>query len=229
MRKYILIVEDDVAMLKFLRTNLAARGYEVRTAVDGHGALKQAELRVPDLILLDLNLPGINGFEVLGRIRDWCSVPILVISARCDESDKVLCLDNGADDYILKPFGLDELLARVRALLRRTETNHIQMNSSRFKCHELELDFNSMQLQRNGKSIKLTEIEYKTLKLLTINAGKVLTHNMILSDVWGSEYQDNNQYTHVIINRLRKKIEQDISNPVFIQTVPGVGYRFCAN
>lgn len=222
----ILIIEDDPAMLKFLRANLSARGYKVYTVVDGLEALKAAEMELPDLIILDLMLPGMEGVEVLDRLREWSGVPVLVVSARGSESDKVLCLDKGADDYISKPFDLEELLARVRVLLRRMKSHSMQIDSQIFQCGEMQLDFDAMQLSMNGKPVKLTPTEYRTLRLLATNHGKVLTHNMILSNVWGSEYQDSNEYIYVIIGRLRKKIEAEKSTAPYILTVPGIGYCF---
>jgi two-component system KDP operon response regulator KdpE len=222
----ILIVEDDPAMVKLLRANLSARGYQVLTVTDGAAALEQVEKELPGLILLDINLPEIDGFEVCRRLRQWTTVPILVISARGNESDKVACLDLGADDYLTKPFGIEELLARVRATLRRSEADLNGIDLPVFVCPNFEFNFAKNRVIVAGAEIDLTSVEYKTLQELVKNAGKVLTHDVLLGKVWGPEYIGSREYLHVIINRLRKKIEPDASNPTLIQTVPGVGYRF---
>jgi two-component system, OmpR family, KDP operon response regulator KdpE len=221
----VLVVEDDEPLLKFLRANLKARGYEVIVAQDGAEALNQAEKEMPDLILLDINLPKLDGIEVCRRLRQWCSIPILIVSARGLDSDKVLCLNLGADDYITKPFSVEELMARVAAISRRL--NHRGKESLPvFSNGNLEFNFAESRVTVSGKEIRLTHVEFETLKELVKNAGKVLTHSMLLGKVWGPEYVDAKEYLHVIIYRLRKKIETDASNPTCIVTVPGVGYRF---
>lgn len=224
----ILIVEDDPALVKFLRSNLIARGYKTLVAVDGVEALDLMEKELPELVLLDINIPRMNGLEVCKKLREWTNVPILVISARGDESDKVTCLDLGADDYLTKPFGTEELMARIRAIFRRSKTTENGIDQPTFVSGNFIFNFAHNRVIVAGNEIDLTPIEYNTLQVLVKNAGKVLTHNMLLGRVWGPEYIGSREYIHVIINRLRKKIEPDISNPIFIQTVPGAGYRFQA-
>lgn len=223
---YILIVDDDPGVVKFVRANLRVRGYQTAVAMDGNEALNSVEEKVPDLIILDINLPGVSGFDVCQQIREWSQVPIIMLSARIDESDKVKALDIGADDYIVKPFGIDELLARVRAVLRRRETTPSESVKSVFVSGDLVVNFADRRVTVGGHEIKLTPTEYNVLKQLVINAGKVLTHSMLLKTVWGSQYRDEKEYLHVIINRLRSKLEPDVTSPSVIITVPGVGYRF---
>lgn len=223
---YILIVDDDPGLVKFVRANLRVRGYQTAVAMDGNEALNSVEEKVPDLIILDINLPGVSGFDVCQQIREWSQVPIIMLSARIDESDKVKALDIGADDYIVKPFGIDELLARIRAVLRRRETTPSESVKSVFVSGDLKVNFADRRVTVGGHEIKLTPTEYNVLKQLVINAGKVLTHSMLLKTVWGSQYQDEKEYLHVIINRLRSKLEPDVTSPSVIITVPGVGYRF---
>jgi len=225
-RHRILIVDDDPGVLKVMRANLQARGYQTAVAMDGNEALKSVEEKVPDLIILDINLPGISGFDVCQQIREWSQVSIIMLSARTDESDKVKALDIGADDYLAKPFGIDELLARVRAILRRREAIPAAPGKAVFVSGALEVNFAERRVTVGGHEIKLTPIEYNVLKQLVTNAGKVLTHSMLLKTVWGSEYQDEKEYLHVVINRLRRKIEPDVTSPSLIITMPGVGYRF---
>ncbi|MFA5401206.1 MAG: response regulator transcription factor [Dehalococcoidia bacterium] len=222
----ILIVEDDPALLKFLRANLVARGYNTNTAMDGVKALEEIEKDLPELVLLDINLPRMNGLEVCKKLREWTNVPILVISARGDESDKVTCLDLGADDYLTKPFGIEELLARIRAIFRRSKTTDNGIDHPTFVSGSFIFNFAYHRVIVSGNEIDLTPTEYNTLRELVKNADRVLTQNMLLGKVWGPEYIGSREYLHVIINRLRKKIEPDMANPTFIQTVPGVGYRF---
>jgi two-component system KDP operon response regulator KdpE len=222
----ILVVEDDPAMLKFLRANLKARGYDITTAQDGAEALELVEMNLPDLLLLDINLPKIDGFEVCRQLRQWLHIPIIVVSARGDERDKVTCLDLGADDYITKPFGIDELLARIRAALRRSEKSAVIPALPLFTSGNFVFNFMESRVIVAGKEVSLTPTEYNTLLELVTNAGKVITHEMLLSKVWGPEYRDSREYLHVVINRLRKKIEPDPLHPACILTIPGVGYRF---
>lgn len=222
----ILIVEDDPALLKFLRANLLARRYKTLTAIDGPAALEIVEKELPELVLLDINLPRMNGLEVCKKLREWTNIPILVISARGGESDKVTCLDLGADDYLTKPFGIEELLARIRAIFRRSTKAMNGIDRPTFVCGNFIFNFAYNRVIVSGNEIDLTPTEYNTLCELVKNADRVLTHNMLLGKVWGPEYIGSKEYIHVIINRLRKKIEPDPANPVFIQTMPGVGYRF---
>jgi len=224
----ILIVDDDPAILKFLRANLKAGSYETLAAVDGAEALQVFERELPDLVLLDITMPRMDGFDVCRRLREWSKIPIIMLSARGDEMDKVKCLNLGADDYLTKPFGVDELLARVRAVLRRTESARTQPTKSSFTCEGIEINFADRRVTVSGREVALTPTEYKLLQELVLNANKVLTHSMLLGKVWGPEYGSEKEYLRVFISRLRKKLEPDPINPRYLLTIPGVGYQFKA-
>jgi two-component system KDP operon response regulator KdpE len=204
---------------------LAARGYAVEVAVDGEEALSIAEGFAPDLVVLDLNLPGIDGFEVCRRLRMWSSTPVIVLSVREDEGDKVEALDLGADDYLTKPFGIDELLARVRALLRRAEDRSGQV-APRFRAGGLEIDLAQRRVVRDGNGVHLTKTEWALLEAFAAHPGKLLTHAWLLTHVWGEGYANDVDVLRVFVSQLRKKIEQDATRPAFIVTEPGVGYRW---
>lgn len=222
----ILIVDDELSIIKFLRANLEAKGYEVLAAMDGTQALQTFEMELPDLIILDIMMPKMDGFEVCRRLREWSQIPVIMLSARGAEDDKVKCLDLGADDYITKPFGKDELIARVRAVLRRTETAMIALTHPSFTSGDLNINFARRQVSVSGKEVPLTPTEYNLLQELVLNAGKVLTHTHLLNKVWGPEYREDTQYLHVFIRRLRTKLEPAPTNPRYIVTVPGIGYQF---
>jgi len=222
----ILVVDDELSIIKFLRANLEAKGYEVLTAMDGTEALQTVEMELPDLVILDIMMPKMDGFEVCRRLREWSQTPIIMLSARGDEKDKVKCLDLGADDYITKPFGASELIARVSAVLRRTEKVVSLPTQSSFTSGDLKINFAKRQVTVADEEVKLTPTEYALLQELALNAGKVLTHTHLLNKVWGQEYRDERQYLHVFVRRLRDKLEPDPTNPRYIMTVPAVGYRF---
>ncbi len=222
----ILIVDDDLAIVKFLRANLSVEDYEALTALDGAEALEVIEREMPDLIILDLVMPKVDGFEVLQRLREWSQIPIIVLSARGDESDKVKSLGLGADDYVSKPFGLDELIARVKAVLRRTQAALSEPAQPTFKGGDIEVNFTQRMVTLAGQEVKLTPTEYRLLQELVLNEGKVLTHMHILSKVWGPEYREEKEYLHTFVRRLRHKLEPDPTRPRYIVSVPGVGYRF---
>ncbi len=222
----ILVVDDELSIIKFLRANLEARDYEVLAAMDGAEALHTIEMELPDLVILDIMMPKIDGFEVCRRLREWSQISIIMLSARGDERDKVKCLDLGADDYITKPFGATELIARVKAVLRRTETVGSIPTQPSFTSSDLQINFVNRQVTVAGKEVKLTPTEYSLLQEFVLNAGKVLTHTYLLNKVWGSEYREDTQYLHVFVRRLRAKLEPDPTNPRYIMTVPGVGYQF---
>jgi len=222
----ILVVDDELSIIKFLRANLEARGYEVLAAMDGAEALQTIEMELPDLVILDIMMPKMDGFEVCRRVREWSQIPVIMLSARGDESDKVKCLDLGADDYITKPFGKGELIARVRAVLRRSETAATIPTQPSFTSGDLQISFAQRRVTVAGKEVKLTPTEYSLLQEFVLNVGKVLTHTYLLNKVWGSEYREDTQYLHVFVRRLRAKLEPDPTNPRYIVTVPGVGYQF---
>jgi two-component system KDP operon response regulator KdpE len=220
----ILVVDDEPAMLRTLRTNLTARGYDVISAQTGEEALRQAAEHTPTLVILDLMLPGISGLDVCRALRAESAVPILVLSARGEERTKVRALDLGADDYLTKPFGMDELLARVRALMRRPANASVTVGT--LEVGPFQVDLDAREVRRDGRSIDLTPREFDVLAYLTSHAGKVVTHRLLLAVVWGPEYSGETQYLHVVVNRLRHKIELDPSQPHSIVTEPGIGYRF---
>ena len=227
-RPRILIVDDDLSIIKFVRANLEARDFKTLTAMDGAEALQTFEMELPDLVILDIMMPKIDGFEVCRRLREWSQIPIVVLSARGDTTDKVQCLDLGADDYISKPFGVDELLARVRAVLRRTEAAATIPTQPFFTSGDIEISFAQRRVTVAGNEVKLTPTEYSLLQEFVLNAGKVLTHIHLLNKVWGSEYREDTQYLHVFVRRLRAKLEPAPTNPRYIITVSGVGYQFKA-
>jgi DNA-binding response OmpR family regulator len=220
----ILIVDDDPSIRKFVRANLEARDYEVLLAGDGDEAIKMIERELPDLILLDIMMPKMDGFDVCRQIREWSQIPIIMLSARDGELDKVRCLDCGADDYLTKPFSLRELLSRISAVLRRTRDNGDSSNKSKFKNSELEVDFARHIVTLNGEIINLTAVEDKILHYLTVNAGRVVTSNQLLEEVWGEEYFGDYRVLQVNICRLRRKLKDNAKNPKYIQTKPGIGY-----
>ncbi len=226
MQPRILVVDDEPAIQRTLRANLVARGYEVSTADTGEDALRHAEARMPDLLILDLMLPGISGLDVCRRVRGMARIPILVLSARGEESTKVQALDAGADDYLTKPFGMDELLARVRALLRRPVADPYP--DGPLTTGLLALDPEAHEIRLAGKRLDLTPREFDVLAYLMRHANKVVTHRLLLTQVWGPQYEADTQYLRVFINRLRRKVEPDPTHPRIVVTDPGVGYRLVA-
>jgi len=226
MEKRILIVDDELSILKFLRSNLEDRGYVVISATNGEEALHLIERELPDLIILDVMMPKMDGFEVCRRLREWSQIPIIMLSARGDEKDKVKCLDLGADDYIVKPFGANELMARVSAVIRRTKKADISLSKPSIASGDLAINFAKRRVTRADLEVKLTPTEYALLQELAVNSGKVLTHTHLLNKVWGSEYRDEREYLHVFVRRLRSKLEPDPNNPKYILTVSGIGYQF---
>jgi two-component system KDP operon response regulator KdpE len=219
----ILVVDDEPAIRRTLHTNLTARGYDVNAVETGEEALRRIEESPPDLVLLDLMLPGMSGLDVCRAIRAESSVPILVLSARGEERAKVRALDLGADDYVTKPFGMDELLARMRALLRRTPGTTVETGTVR--AGNLCIDLDTRRAYRDDAPVDLTARELDVLIYLMRHAGKVVTHRMLLAEVWGSEYGRETQYLRVFVSRLRRKIEDDPVHPTHILTEPGIGYR----
>lgn len=221
----ILIVDDEPAILRTLRTNLRAHGFEVETAATGTEALERYERGRPDLVVLDLNLPDIDGTEVIRRVRERGATPIIVLSVREAEGDKVAALDAGADDYVTKPFGADELLARVRAGLRRLAGPEGSV-SGVFEAGDLRVDLGRREVSVRGERVRLTPTEYDLLKMFVRYPDRVLTDRMLLQQVWGPNYSSESHYLHVYVARLRKKLQLDARSPSHIITDPGVGYRF---
>ncbi len=222
----VLVVEDDPSLREFVRRNLEVRGFQVAAVEDGLSALAALEQHLPDLIVLDVMLPGLDGLKVCQRVRQVSTVPIIVLSALGEQADKVRALDLGADDYLTKPFGVDELLARVRAVLRRSRWTEAPPSSETLRAGSLEIDTGRRRVTHRGAEVKLTPTEFDLLALLVSNAGKVLTHRFILQRVWGPEYGDESEYLRVYVGRLRRKLEADPAHPRIILTEQGVGYRF---
>ena len=221
----ILVVDDEPEILRAVQSGLKAQGYEVRAASNGEEGLRLATLSMPDLVILDLMMPGMDGLEVCRRLRAWSDVPILVLSARTSERQKVTALDEGADDYLTKPFGMDELTARIRAALRRHRRS-LPAEMPIFTAGSLVMDYGRRLVFKNDQELKLTPHEYGILQYLTKNADRVLTHRQLLAAVWGPEDVEETQYLRVHVGHLRRKIEDNPARPRFIVTEPGVGYRF---
>lgn len=222
-RTSVLVVDDDPHLLKALRITLQAHGYAVDTAADGGTALRAASHQPPDLMVLDLGLPDMDGAEVLRELRRWSSLPVLVLSARHGSSDKVDALDAGADDYITKPFGLDELLARLRALLRRVPEPE---SAPTVAASSFTVDLAERRVTKGGDAVRLTPTEWSILELLVRNPARLVTQQQLLLDVWGPAYQKEANYLRVYMAQLRRKLETDPGNPRHLLTEPGVGYRF---
>jgi two-component system KDP operon response regulator KdpE len=218
----LLVIDDEAAIRRFLHSALSSAEFTLQEAASGHQGLSAAAAFRPDVVLLDLGLPDIDGIEVIRRIREWSPVPIIVLSVREREDDKVAALDAGADDYLTKPFGVGELLARIRAALRRTQAQSVEPVVA---LDDLTVDLNLRRVAVAGKEVQLTPNEYDLLRLFVTHAGKVLTHGQILKQIWGIAHQEQPQVLRVTISNLRKKIESDPSRPRHIVTEPGVGYR----
>lgn len=222
----ILIVEDDAPIRNLITTTLKAHEYKYLTAQNGENAIMQASSHNPDIVLLDLGLPDIDGIEVIKKIRTWSEMPIIVISARSEDNDKIKALDAGADDYLTKPFSVEELLARIRVTTRRLSVLHSAMQSdSLFTNGNLKIDYAAGCVYINSNELHLTPIEYKLLCLLSQNVGKVLTHTFITQKIWGAAWESNVASLRVFMATLRKKIEIEPDSPQYIQTHIGVGYR----
>jgi two-component system KDP operon response regulator KdpE len=224
----ILVVDDEIEIMRALQRSLTAHGFEVFTAGSGEEALDAILQHRPDLMVLDLGLPGMSGLEVCRRVRAQSNLPIIVLSVKDTERDKVLALDLGADDYVAKPFSMNEVLARIRVALRHAA----QVESGTepiFTAGPLSVDFAQRLVQVNGQEVRLTPTEYDLLKALIKNSGKIMTRQMLLSQVWGTGYGAESHYLHVYIGQLRRKIEPDPAHPRFILTISGVGYRFNAD
>lgn len=221
----ILVVEDDPAISSLIRTTLETQEYQFHTAQSGSGGLMEAVSYNPDVVILDLGLPDMDGVDIIKKIRSWSSMPIIVVSARTEDQDKVDALDAGADDYLTKPFSIDEFLARIRVALRRSYSEKAGEDSSVYINGDLKIDYAAGCAYINGAEIHLTPIEYKLLCLLAKNTGKVLTHNYILNQVWGGMLASDVPSLRVFMATLRKKVEKNTAEPEYIQTHIGVGYR----
>ncbi len=222
----ILLIEDDKSICSFVSTSLTKNNYRVTTAQTGKEGLSLAASLCPHVILLDLGLPDIDGCEVLKELRKWSNCPIIIISARSKETDKVSALDLGADDYITKPFGTEELMARIRTSLRRSHSNTLD---KAYKALDLEINFEKRLITLEGEQIHLTQIEYQLLTLLAENSGKVLTYNQIMSAIWGPYMDSNNQILRVNMANIRRKIEKNPAQPKYVFTEIGIGYRMLEN
>jgi two-component system KDP operon response regulator KdpE len=223
MRATALIIDDEVQIRRLLRLVLEGENYQVQEAENGQEGLTKIATRRPDVILLDLGLPDMDGLEVLKRLREWSEAPVLVLSVRDDEQGKVAALDAGADDYVTKPFSTPEILARLRAAQRKTRPTE---EVSIFKHGDLIVDLTAHVVSRAGREIKLTATEYALLRLFVRHAGRVLTHRYILREIWGPKSEEHRQYLRVYVTHLRQKIEQDPTKPSLIKTESGIGYRF---
>jgi two-component system, OmpR family, KDP operon response regulator KdpE len=220
----VLVVDDEPHILRALRASLRGAGYDVETADTAEGALTAAAVSPPDAIILDLVLPDGRGTDVTRELRTWSSVPVIVLSVVGEESEKVAALDAGADDYVTKPFGVDELLARLRAAMRRVEASHEPV----YEVGDLRLDLEKQSVSFAGRPVQLTPHEFALLRLFVRNEGKLLTHAAILREVWGRGYADESHYLHVYVSQLRRKIEPDPARPRYILTEAGAGYRLVA-
>jgi two-component system KDP operon response regulator KdpE len=221
----ILVIEDEPQMQRFLRIVLQGQGYRFIEAQTGEEGLMQAATHSPDIILLDLGLPDIDGLEVTGRLREWSDMPIIILSAREQEQDKIKALDAGADDYLTKPFGAGELLARIRVAVRHKVMQQTMQGEPVFVLDNLRVEMSQRQVFLNEQEVHLTPIEYKLLTVLIQNAGRVVTHTNLLTEVWGPSYSKETQYLRVYMTQLRHKLESDPARPRFLINEPGIGYR----
>lgn len=218
----ILVIDDEPQIRKLLKIGLESQGYKIIEADSGKIGLAVAALNKPELIILDLGLPDEDGIEILKQLREWSKIPVIILSVRGDETDKIDALDNGADDYVTKPFSIGELSARIRAALRHAEP---EMSDPVFVNGSLKVDLSARIVMLGNETIKLTATEYSIIKLFVENAGKVLTHKLLMREIWGAAFVEDTQYLRVYIANIRKKIEVDPSNPKYITTESGIGYR----
>jgi two-component system KDP operon response regulator KdpE len=225
-RTRLLVIEDDPQIQRFLATALEAHGYELHIVNTGNEGLRQAAQHQPDIVIVDLGLPDISGLDVIARLREWYAQPILVLSARSRENDKVAALDLGADDYLTKPFGIGELLARLRVAERHRAERGGAKSDARIEVGALVIDLGARRVQRDGVDIHLTPIEYRLLAALIQHRGKVLTHRQLLREVWGAAHVESPHYLRIYLRALRHKIEPDPARPQYLLTEIGVGYRF---
>ena len=224
----IVAIEDDPQIRRFLRTGLESHGFQIHEAETGAAGIAEAAGLRPDLVILDLGLPDMDGVDVVRKIREWSALPVIVLSARATETDKVAALDAGADDYLTKPFGLGELLARIRVALRHAQGTAAQEKGGVFAVASLKVDLGQRRVLVDGREVHLTPIEYRLLAALVRHAGKVLTHRQLLKDVWGPGYVERSHYLRVHMAALRHKLEAEPAQPRFLLTEAGVGYRLAA-
>lgn len=221
----IIVIEDDPQMRRFLRTSLGSHGFQVFEADTGKRGLIEAGTRKPDVVILDLGLPDMDGVEVIKALRQWTLLPIIILSARSTEQHKIEALDAGADDYLTKPFGIGELLARIRVALRHAATSPDQQPAELFEAGDIKVDLLKRLVFVGEREVHLTPIEFRLLSVLVKNAGKVLTHRQLLKDVWGPGYAENAHYLRIYMSQLRHKLEADPTQPRYLTTESGVGYR----
>jgi two-component system KDP operon response regulator KdpE len=224
----VVLIEDEPQIRRFLRATLASQGYRLYEATTGADGLVEVGARLPDVVVIDLGLPDMDGLEVIRRLREWSTVPIIVLSARGQEHDKVAALDAGADDYMSKPFGAGELMARIRVAIRHTAGASHEGGEAAFKVGELQIDYVRRRVVLGSREVRLTPIEYKLLTTLAHHAGKVVTHQQLLREVWGPTHTDQAHYVRVFMAHLRHKLEAEPARPRYLLTEPGVGYRLAA-
>jgi two-component system, OmpR family, KDP operon response regulator KdpE len=224
----VVLIEDEPQIRRFLRATLTSQGYRLFEATTGADGLVEVGSRLPDVVVVDLGLPDMDGLQVIRRLREWSAVPIIVLSARGQEQDKVAALDAGADDYVSKPFGAGELLARIRVALRHTTGASREGGEASFKVGDLQVDLVRRHVALGAREIRLTPIEYKLLTTLVRHAGKVITHQQLLREVWGPTHTDQPHYVRVYMAHLRHKLEAEPARPRYLLTEPGVGYRLAA-
>jgi two-component system, OmpR family, KDP operon response regulator KdpE len=222
----VLVVDDEPQIVRALRINLSARGYHVLTAADGRAALRAAADGKPDVVVLDLGLPDLDGTEVIAGLRGWTRVPIIVLSARTDSGDKVRALDAGADDYVTKPFGMDELLARLRAAVRRGAASGADAEAAVVETEAFTVDLLAKKVRKDGVEVHLTPTEWGVLEVLVRNRGRLVAQKQLLRDVWGPAYATESHYLRVYLAQLRRKLEREAAHPRHLLTEPGMGYRF---
>lgn len=220
----ILVVDDESQIRRFLRVALEAHGYEVVEAASGREGVQKSATEEPDLMILDLGLPDMDGKEVISKLREWSRIPILVLSIRGEETEKVAVLDAGAQDYVVKPFGIQELLARIRSLLRDRSPAG-EAGQAVVEIGDLRVDVAAHEVRQDGQPLKLTRKEFDVLWMLARNAGRIVTHQMLLREVWGKAHEHDTQYLRVFVRQLRRKLGDDPANPRYIMNEPGVGYR----
>lgn len=224
MKPRVLVVDDEPRILRFVRAELESAGFQVDTAPDGAAALRQVETGSPDLVVMDVIMPGLDGFETLKRLRGFSPVPVILLTARGSDADKVRGLDLGADDYLTKPFSPEELSARARAVLRRGAQTGRSRQLSTFVVGELKVDFDRRKVEARGEEVRMSRTEWQLLQQLAMNAGKVMLHDDLLVRTWGPEYREDLEYLRVWVSRLRRKIEEDPAHPRYLKTIPGIGY-----